>query len=301
LSIDVLGVDRLSKELRGKLLVEEFAVWLVAFIKTLCGLCLNFCKVEDVREGGFVGVLVGLVGPGFSILRVWFIDFRGLEEETVLAVTFPVPSPVCSVDPFPVFRLGDGDLDEAIHDFRAKVAKDSDTVFDLSREALGSEGTGGMALGGMLSSSGASILSGDPFTRCIQDLGRATKDFRLPTCANFGRSSFEGNLVVCSSVVGTLLPLLLGYVGEGSTEATRYSCSLLYCGPANSGREVKLAGRGMSPSSGVEGREGLYLPLMIFCMLEEDLERSNKELESKTEGIVKRGAFMANRAAHPKI
>jgi hypothetical protein len=61
---------------------------------------------------------------------------RGLEDETVLAI-FEVSSTGPSrAPPFPSVRLGEGDLEDVIHDFLANVAKDSDTVFGLSRVAL---------------------------------------------------------------------------------------------------------------------------------------------------------------------
>ena len=69
LSVDVLGVERLSVELLGKLLVEEFVdAKVVKFISTLCGLCLIFCIVKDVREGlggldpGLTGLIVSTLG-----------------------------------------------------------------------------------------------------------------------------------------------------------------------------------------------------------------------------------------------
>ena len=68
LSVEVLGVERLSVELLGKLLVEELVEGkVVRFISTLCGLCLIFCMVKDVREI-FGGLEAGLTGLVFSDL-----------------------------------------------------------------------------------------------------------------------------------------------------------------------------------------------------------------------------------------
>ena len=214
-------MDLLSRELRGKLLVEEFAVLNVKFMSTLCGLCLNFCRVEVVREG-FGGLLASLAGLGISRFVPSIVERRWLGDEAFEIVIFGgAPfSPLRSTS-FPVFRFGDGDLDEEIHDFRAKVANDSDTVFVLSRGGLEIVGNGGASVGVVLSGSGDSRLSGDPFTRCIQDLGRAVNDFRLPTLSSFGRSSFVSRLVPWPLVSEFPLSLFFTNVGKGATEATR--------------------------------------------------------------------------------
>lgn len=219
LSIEVLGVDRLSRELRGKLLVEEFAVLkLVRLIRTLCGLCLIFCRVEALLDG-LGGLFEDDTGLGFSISGTLIADCSGLTDLMLLSfMACESPdSPLSSVA-FLVFLLGDGDLDEAIHDLRANVTNDSDTVFVLSRAFLGIAGTGGISLGIGLSSSDGSNLSGDPFICCIQDLGRF-HEFRL--LMSFGRSSFEAGFGTTPSA--TVIPpsFPFAYVGDGSAEATR--------------------------------------------------------------------------------
>jgi hypothetical protein len=92
-----------------------------------------------------------------------------------------------------LIRFGDGDLEEVIHDFRANVANDSDTVFVLlSRAALDIAGTGGASLGVEFPNSAAFCRSGEPpFTLLIHDFGRATRDFLLPSRSSFGLSSFD--------------------------------------------------------------------------------------------------------------
>jgi hypothetical protein len=249
LSIEVLGVERFSTELLGRLLVEEFAeLKVVKFISTLCGLDLIFCKVVDAREGCFAGLSDCLTGVGFSNFGGGSKDRRGLDDERALAVIFGESScsPLCSVS-FPLFRLGDGDLDEEIHDLRANVANDSDTVFVLSRGALEIEGTGGISLELVWRDSGL-CLSGDPFTRCIQDFGRATKDFRLPTRSSLGRSSFD---MLWLSLPSFSDFVLWFFSGDGSGESAETSwcrCFSLYPGLSRAGIELKLADLG-SPSA----------------------------------------------------
>jgi hypothetical protein len=93
LSVEVLGVDLLSSELRGKLLVDELAeLKVVKFISTLCGLDLIFNRVVELLAGCFGGLSEILAGVGFSIFGVAIVR-RGLDDETVLAV-FDVSS-VC--------------------------------------------------------------------------------------------------------------------------------------------------------------------------------------------------------------
>jgi len=151
LSVDVLGVDRLSSELLGKLLVEEFVeVKVVKLISTLWGLCLIFWKV-DVLRNNFEGLIASIAGLGFSICGCITEDPRGLEDDTVLGFIFEDSAySLTGSESLGTLRFGDGDLDEAIHDFLAKVAKDSVTVLLLSRAALGSVGTGGMTSPGAL-------------------------------------------------------------------------------------------------------------------------------------------------------
>ena len=62
LSVEVLGVDLLSKELRGRLLAEEFVeLKFVKFMRTLAGLCLIFLNVVALRcnLGGLSVEVVG--------------------------------------------------------------------------------------------------------------------------------------------------------------------------------------------------------------------------------------------------
>jgi len=190
-----------------------------------------------------------LTGVGFSSLRT---DRRGVEEETAVAVIFGGSSysPSCSAS-LPLFRLGDGDRDEAIHVFRAKVANDSDTVLVLSRVALEIEGTGGISLGVVWPGWGDSCLSGDPFTRCIQDLGRATNDFLLPTRSSLGLSSFVGVLSIPSFAD---LDIPSSDDTGDPADATRYICWSLYVGLSRDGIELKLADLGSSESCLGEGR-----------------------------------------------
>jgi hypothetical protein len=295
LSVEVLGVDRLSVELLGKLLVEELAeVNVVKLMSTLCGLCLIFSKVDVLRARGFGGLSEVWIGVCcFSNLGGGSNDLRGLEDVTVLAVIFGVSScfPSCSVS-LPLLAFGDGDLDEAIHDFR-NVANDSDTVLVLSRGDLEIEGTGGISLGVISTSSGDSVLSGDPFTRCIQDLGRVAKDFFLPTRSSFGRSSFVRRFP--SFPLLTLFWSPRGF-GETSAETTRLNCSSASNGPLSSAvRQLKLADRGSSSSCRVGDR--LYWTLTRSGMFEEECERRNAEFESRPAGIVITGPCIATLSA----
>lgn len=154
---------------------------------------------------------------------------RGLDVDTVLAFMSKFPD-----NSFRLFSptrrpLGDGDLDDAFHDLRAKVANDSDTALVLSRVDLEIEGTGGTSLAIPRDGSEVSRPSDEPFVellRCIQDLGRATRDFLLPTLSCFPSSSFEGDVLTCvrPSTWALFSDLV---VGELSAEATWY-CSLVY-------------------------------------------------------------------------
>tara|TARA_R110002060_G_scaffold10854_1_gene15956 strand:- start:252 stop:788 length:537 start_codon:yes stop_codon:yes gene_type:complete len=162
LSIEVLGVDLLSKELLGKLLVDEFVeLKFVKVIRTLAGLCLIFWNVVG---RGFVGLLVDTVGGTFSNFGGGFtdrLDVNGLPVILFSAADFPSFSTSRGG-----FRLlGDGDLEEEIHDFRAKVANDSDTVFvllSLSRIDLEIAGTGGASPGVVTLDSEGFCRSGEP-------------------------------------------------------------------------------------------------------------------------------------------
>ena len=85
MSVEVLGVDLLSVELLGKLLVDELAeVKVVKFISTLCGLDLIFDKAVELRTGCFGGLSETLTCAGLSIFGLAMVR-RGLEVETVLA------------------------------------------------------------------------------------------------------------------------------------------------------------------------------------------------------------------------
>ena len=86
-----------------------------------------------------------------------------------------------------------------------------------------------MWLGDILTASEVSGLSGDPLTLCIQDFGRATKDFLLPTLSSFGRSSFVRRLPVFPVLPSFALLVLSGDVAcEASAEITR--CTSLSVG-----------------------------------------------------------------------
>ena len=76
------------------------------------------------------------------------------------------------------------------------MAKDSDTALVLSRVDFEIEGTGGTSLL-VVPKNGSELSrpSDEPLVellRCIQDIGRATRDFLLPTLSCFPGSSFEG-------------------------------------------------------------------------------------------------------------
>jgi hypothetical protein len=115
---------------------------------------------------------------------------------------------------------------------------------------------------------GVSCRSGDPFTLCIQDLGRATKDFLLPTLSIFGRSSFANRLPVFPSFPSLLLGSFAGE-GEGvlSVEARSLSFSVEYR-DSTFGRELKLADLGSSSSLRTAGF--LYSKELRPLIFEED-------------------------------
>jgi hypothetical protein len=158
-SVDVLGVlvERLSMELLGRLLVEELAdVRLVKFISTLCGRCRIFCRVVAARAIGFS---FSDVGDGS------FVTFpRGTDKATVPIFGSRVVLFSVSFS-FLLLRFeGEGDLEEEIHDFRAKVANDSDTDLALlSRIVLEIVGTGGASTGVVWIDSEEFCRSGEPF------------------------------------------------------------------------------------------------------------------------------------------
>lgn len=161
LSIEVLGVDLLSIELPGRLLVDELTEPKLPIPSMLVGLCLIFRRVEFLFTGGGFDRL--------SVSSTVWSNFAGTTAGGARIVVAIFDGPSClpsSSICFPAFRLlGDGDLDDdEIQDFRANVAKDSDTDFVLSLEALEICGTGGTSSGVELGYSGAGFLSGDPFT-----------------------------------------------------------------------------------------------------------------------------------------
>lgn len=145
MSVEVLGVDRLSKELRGKLLVDELAeLKVVKLMRTLVGLCLIFWKVP-AREL-FEGLSERAAAEGLSSFGEGLAD-KLVEIGLPVILESTTGRPSLSVS-FPILRLGDGDLDEDIHDFLANVANDSETVLVLlSLVSLEIEGTGGTSLG----------------------------------------------------------------------------------------------------------------------------------------------------------
>ena len=136
--MDVLGVDLLSIELLGRLLDEELLeLKVVKFMRTLCGLCFNFCIVVGARRSPFGGLSEDLGGEGLSSFVGGTTD--RLDDAIGLPVIFEPPAycPSSSECCWSLIRFGDGDLEEVIHDFRANVANDSDTDFVLlSRTAL---------------------------------------------------------------------------------------------------------------------------------------------------------------------
>jgi hypothetical protein len=145
-------------ELLGRLLVEELAdVRLVKFISTLCGRCRIFCRVVGARAIGF---------DSFSdVADGSFVVFpRGTDASTVPIFGSRVVLLSISFSFFLLRFEGDGDLEEEIHDFRAKVANDSDTDFVLlSRTVLEMVGTGGASTGVVWMDSEELCRSGDPF------------------------------------------------------------------------------------------------------------------------------------------
>jgi hypothetical protein len=190
LSIEVLGVDRVSIELPGRLLADELVdAKFFKLIITLCGLCFVFpADGPDLVEGTVRFSAVWL-RRDLSNLGLGTIERRRLG--VMLPVDFESFARPSSSVLLSTVRFGDGDLDDVIHDLRANVANDSDrgfALFSLSRVALVIVGTGG-ASNGVVFDTSEECRSGDLLARCIQDFGRATKDFLLPTLSNFGLSS----------------------------------------------------------------------------------------------------------------
>jgi hypothetical protein len=124
--------------------------------------------------------------------------FRGLEDDAELAAVELSSSMVLSSASFLDFLVaGEGDRDEGIHDFRAKVA--NDPVRSFSWDVFFRSGTGETFGGGVICSC-AAFLSGEPFTFCIQEIGLDTSDLLLPILSSCGLSSTGCPLLVTSAV-----------------------------------------------------------------------------------------------------
>lgn len=238
--------------------MDEFAeLNVVKFMSTLCGLCFILINVEPVLEG-FGGLSVLLVDGVFSNLGRRPNDRRGLD--VALPIDFGSSTDCSSLSiSFPGIRFGDGDLDEVIHDFRAKVANDSDTVLVLlSRTDLEIEGTGGAPAGVVLFCDPEGLCrSGEvPLTFCIHDLGLATKLFLLPTLSNFGASScrsFDSRLLALPSFfLNVTFPLPEGGGTSADTILSKSFSDGACCSRA--GKQLKLADRGRGSSCRVSGR-----------------------------------------------
>lgn len=241
--------------------MDEFAeLDEVRFMSTLRGLCFILINVE-LAFAGFGG-LSELWGDRVSSnLGRSPNDRRGVGVALLRSSTDCQFLSVSFLD----IRFGDGDLDEFIHDFRANVANDSDTVLVLlSRrdfEIECTEGTGGAPAGVVflvLCDSEELCLSGEvPLTLCIHDFGRATKLFLLPTRSGFGSSSFcsfARRLLALGSFFFSVLFSAADVVGRTSADTilpTSFSD-----GPWGSrvGRQLKLADRGRDSSCRVAGR-----------------------------------------------
>lgn len=161
--MDVLGVDLSSIELLGNVLVEELAdLKVVKFMSTLCGLDLSFCGAVKIRFD-LVGLSDSFVGEDSSFVggtTDWLADVIGLP----VIFESPTGCPSLSIVLL-LFRFGDGDLELDIHDFRANVANDSDTVLVLlSRIDLEIGGTGGASAGVVSIKSDELRRSGLPLT-----------------------------------------------------------------------------------------------------------------------------------------
>jgi hypothetical protein len=166
LSAEDLGVERLSREDLGRLAADELAeLNVVKFMSTLCGLRFIFCKVDAGRGIVFGGRLEVWVGAGLSNCRDGINDRCG-SDDGLLEVSFEASPcwPPFSASLSPLW-FGDGDLDEEIHDFRAKVTNDPDTVLDLSLEGLEMKFLAGGSTDTVSVDSRAPFPSGDPFTR----------------------------------------------------------------------------------------------------------------------------------------
>jgi hypothetical protein len=193
--------------------LAELAELNVVKLRTLCGLDFILEIVIDLRKDCFSWFSETLTSTAVSCFRAIMVR-GGLGGKEMLA-GFELLSTLPSLTPsFPVLRLGDGDREDEIQDFLAKVANDSDADFVLSRGGLDIWGTGGISLDDPSVASDESSLSGEPFTLCIHDLGRATKDFLLRTLSSFGRSSLGRRLPVFPSLPSFALSFLLGEIAR---------------------------------------------------------------------------------------
>ncbi len=237
--MDVLGVDWLSVELRGRLLVEELVELNVLKLKsTLCGFCFVFCNTGvGKRYLGLRSELFPRLAGSSLVKDNW--PLANLEE----VVFLPLASKSLEV-----LRLGEGDLEELSHDFLANVAKDSDTVLVLlSLTDLGIEGTGGASFRIVLSLPPSPGRSGEPLTRCIHDFGRATKDFLLPILSSLGRSSLGNRLVGFPSFS------FCDSCSVAASAGTSADTNLCISFSSSADRQLKLAARGSCSSCPREG------------------------------------------------
>ncbi len=225
-------------ELRGRLLVEELVELNVLKLRsTFCDLCFVLCNAGAAGER-----YLGMACESLAKLEASSLvkDNRPVVNLDA-TVFFLLPSGSLEVS-----RLGEGDLEELSHDFLANVAKDSDTILVLlSLADLGIEGTGGTPFGIVLPISLG--RSGEPFTRCIHDFGRATRDFLLPTLSSLGRSSLDNGLVGVSFFSFGNPDSVVASPGPSADTNLCISFS------SRAGRQLKLAARSRGSSCCVEG------------------------------------------------
>lgn len=200
--------------------------------------------------------------------------------------------PLFSLSFFNLLRLGDGDREEEIHDFRAKLASDPETdALLLSRLAAEIWGTGGASLGVVRMGSRRVCLSGELFTLCIQDFGRATKDFLLPILSSFCISSFGSGAWLFISSFGLISSSLMVSGGASSDNALGAPFTALSW-PSSVGREVKLADRG-NCSSGFAW-ENWKSKVMRSGILGEECERGKEAFSLKAVDMVNVGPCMTD-------
>ena len=93
LSVEVLGVERLSNELLGRLLVEELEeLKVVKLMSTLCGLRFIFWNVDSDRERAFGGLVEDLARTGLSNCGGAVGERRGVEGSCSGAIWKMSPS-----------------------------------------------------------------------------------------------------------------------------------------------------------------------------------------------------------------